>query len=83
MDKLTRKQIKGLLVPLIPSLITFGFNCFVYIIPKFIVSPEKYIFLDMEIDLYAKVTGMEQNDYVVAFTMRPEGFTEWIRKITA
>ena len=50
MDKLTRKQIKGLLVPLIPLLITFGFNCFVYIIPKFIVSPEKYIFLDMEID---------------------------------
>ena len=40
------------------------------------------IFLDMEIDLYAKVTGMEQEDYVVAFTMRPEGFTEWIRRIT-
>ena len=40
------------------------------------------IFLDMEIDLYAKVTGMEQEDYIVAFTMRPEGFTEWIRRIT-
>lgn len=50
MEKLTKEQIKGLLVPLIPALITFGFNCFVYIIPKFIIPPEKYIFLDMEID---------------------------------
>ena len=39
------------------------------------------IFLDMDIDLYAKVTGMDQENYIVAFTMRPEGFTEWIRSM--
>ena len=50
MEKLAREQIKGLIVSLIPALITFGFNCFVYIVPKYLISPERYIFLDMEID---------------------------------
>ncbi len=39
------------------------------------------LFLDMDIDLYAKVTGKENEDYILAFTMRPEGFTEWINSL--
>lgn len=50
MNKLTKEKLKDLLLPLVPALITFGFNCFVYIVPGFLIPPERYIFLDMEID---------------------------------
>ena len=50
MKKLTREDKKGLLVSLLPALITFGFNLFVYAATKFMIPPERYIFLDMAID---------------------------------
>lgn len=48
--ELSRKQKHDLAVSLIPAVITFAFNCFVYVFPGMTVSPERYIFLDMEID---------------------------------
>ena len=50
MVKLTKERKRDLLITLLPAAITFGFNCFVYIAPKYMISPERYIFLDMEID---------------------------------
>ena len=50
MGKQERERWKEWIALLLPAVITFGFNCFVYIAPRFLVSPERYVFLDMEID---------------------------------
>ena len=50
MGNLIKERKRDLLITLLPAAITFGFNCFVYIAPKYMISPERYIFLDMEID---------------------------------
>ena len=50
MGKLTKEQGIDSFAPLLPAIITFGFNCFVYIASGLLISPERYIFLDMEID---------------------------------
>ena len=39
------------------------------------------IMIDSELMMYAKVTGTEGRDYVVSFTMRPEGFTDWVKSL--
>ena len=39
------------------------------------------LFLDMEIDLYAKVIGKKDDDHLISFTMRPEGFSEWFKRL--
>ena len=31
--------------------------------------------------MYAKVIGKEENDYLISFTMRPDGFTDWINSL--
>ena len=41
---------KKLLAILLPAIITFGVNMFAYMVPKQIVSPSRYVYLDMEID---------------------------------
>ncbi len=47
----TRKQwIRKMAVILLPAAITFGVNMFAYMVPKQVVSPDRYVFLDMEID---------------------------------
>lgn len=43
-------QIKKLLMILLPAVITFGVDMFSYMVPKQLVSPDKYVYLDMEID---------------------------------
>jgi membrane-associated phospholipid phosphatase len=45
-----KEWARKLLVTLLPALITLGVNMFAYMVPKQIVSPTRYIFLDMEID---------------------------------
>lgn len=39
------------------------------------------IMLDVGIDLYAKVVGMQDGIYIISFTMRTDGFSEWIRNL--
>ena len=50
MKKLAKEQKQDLLITLLPAAITFGFNCLVYLASKYLISPERYIFPDMEID---------------------------------
>ena len=45
-----KRKIADLAVILLPGVITMGINLFSYMVPKQIVSPSRYVFLDMEID---------------------------------
>ena len=42
--------MRHLAVILLPAVITFAVNLFAYMVPKQVVSPSRYIFLDMDID---------------------------------
>ena len=46
----TKQKIKEILKTILPGVITLGINLFCYMVPKQIVPPERYVFLDMEID---------------------------------
>ena len=50
MKKMSREQKRELTARLLPAAVTFGFNCLVYVGTKFLISPERFIFLDMKID---------------------------------
>ena len=50
MGNLIKERKRDLLITLLPAAITFGFNCFVYIAPKYMISPERYIFFFLLID---------------------------------
>ena len=50
MKKTEKKKLVDFLVIVIPGLVAFAVNCFAYMVPKQLVSPERYIYLDMEID---------------------------------
>ncbi|MBR0385918.1 MAG: phosphatase PAP2 family protein [Erysipelotrichaceae bacterium] len=50
MNENRKQTIKKLVVTLLPAAITFAVNMFAYMVPKQIVSPARYVFLDMEID---------------------------------
>ena len=39
------------------------------------------IMLSVGIDIYAKVVGVEEESYMISFTLRPYGFSEWIRTL--
>ena len=39
------------------------------------------IMLRADIDLYAKVVGTEEDRFIVSFTMRTEGFSDWIKNL--
>ncbi|MBR0137325.1 MAG: phosphatase PAP2 family protein [Erysipelotrichaceae bacterium] len=47
---LKKENIRELLALLMPAAITFGFNCLVYFSTKFMISPDRFVFLDMAID---------------------------------
>ena len=50
MEKEKGRRVRDLLAALLPAFLVFGFNCFVYVAPRFMVSPERYVFLDMAVD---------------------------------
>ena len=45
-----KKRLKELPVILLPAVITFAINMIAYMVPKQVVSPSRYIFIEMEID---------------------------------
>ncbi len=67
MERLKGMRWKDWVVCLLPAVITFGFNCFVYIAPRFLVSPERYVFLDMEIDRKVPFTPQFVIVYYLSF----------------
>ena len=36
------------------------------------------IMIQTDIDVYAKVTGQQDKEWIISFTMRPDGFSDWI-----
>ena len=47
-----------------------------------VLENNENIMLRANIDMYAKVIGKEENMYVVSFTMRTEGFSDWIKNLS-
>lgn len=60
-------NIRHILTILLPAMITFGVNMFAYMVPKQIVSPSRYIFLDMEIDRHIPLIPWFALFYYMAF----------------
>ncbi|MBQ6654985.1 MAG: phosphatase PAP2 family protein [Erysipelotrichaceae bacterium] len=50
MEKTGKKKLTDIFIIILPGLLAFAVNCFAYMVPKQVVSPERYIFFDMEID---------------------------------
>ena len=40
------------------------------------------IMIKSGLTMYAKVIAKEKNDFVISFTMRPEGFSDWIKTLS-
>ncbi|MBR0137897.1 MAG: hypothetical protein IJM15_05755 [Erysipelotrichaceae bacterium] len=45
-----KEKLRKFVIFYMPGLLAFGFNCFCYITPKFIVTPDKYIHIATPID---------------------------------
>ena len=45
-----KSWLKRFLIIFLPAIVTFGFNCLVYFITKFLILPERFIYPDMAID---------------------------------
>jgi len=50
MKQTLKERLIRLFIILLPGIIAFGTNCFAYMVPKLILSPDSYVYLDMEID---------------------------------
>ncbi|MBR2599699.1 MAG: phosphatase PAP2 family protein [Erysipelotrichaceae bacterium] len=48
--RMKKQWFRNLLAVLLPAIITFAVNMFAYMVPKQVVPPSRYIFIDMEID---------------------------------